>query len=259
MAALAKLLPERLKAAIRPAYRRIFQGVEQETTTNLAINSFGEFDIAYREGTTDEIIIGNLKTYHLPELVPGYIAKRNDVIINIGAHIGVFVLVASASAPDGTVFAIEASKETYNFLRINTALNNAKNISIHNIAIAEKNGPCTLYFDTGHWGHSITKQLSTRTEIVKGLTLEKFLSENGIERCNLMYLNCEGAEFPILLTSSRETLQKFDTIQADCHTHLWAANTIDDLALHLGSCGFKTSLQESDGGYDRLLARKTVD
>ena len=231
-------------------------GVSQEPNANLAIKSFGDFDFAFREGSTDEIIIGNLGSYHLPDLVPGYVARLDDLIINIGAHIGVFALVASASAKDGKVFAVEASKETFNLLRINAALNDAKNISAHNVAIAAKDGPCTLYFDTGHWGHSITKQLSTRTEIVTGLTLERFLSENGIRRCTLMYLNCEGAEFPILLSSSRDTLQKFDTIQADCHVHLWANNTIDDLASHLTHCGFTTLLLESDGGYDRLLARR---
>ena len=50
-------LPDNLKAAIRPFYRRVFQGKAGEKESNLAIDSFGSFEIAFRRGTTDRIII----------------------------------------------------------------------------------------------------------------------------------------------------------------------------------------------------------
>jgi len=128
MSLIAKVLPEQVKAAIRPTYRRLVSGVSQEASSDLIINRFAKFEFAYRKGTTDEIILGNIESYRLPNLVPGYAARRDDVIVNIGAHVGVFALVASRSAPDGKVFAVEASNETFNYLRINTALNRAENI-----------------------------------------------------------------------------------------------------------------------------------
>ena len=256
MSLLGRVLPEQVKAAIRPTYRRLVAGLPQEASSNLTIDRFGEFDFAYRRETTDEIIIGNLRSYHLPDLIPGYTPRGDDVIVNIGAHIGVFALMASRSAPDGKVFAIEASKETFNYLRINSALNRADNILPRHLAVSDTDGPCTLYYDTSHWGHSITKQLSSQTEIVDGVTLSRFFRDNSIDRCNLLFLNCEGAEFPILLSSSRETLSKIDTIQSDCHRHLWSKNTPEDLAAHLASCGFHAELLRNEEGYDRVLAKR---
>lgn len=247
-------MPEQLKAAIRPAYRRFFQGISQEADANIAIDRFGDFEFAYRAGTTDKIIVGNIASYELSKLVPSYTPKRTDTIINIGAHIGAFVLAASTAVPDGAVFGIEASKETYNLLRINIALNKANNIFATQAAITNNAGPCVLYYDTGHWGHSITKQLSTRTETVEGITLDDFMRRNKIERCNMMFLNCEGAEFPILLGASRDTLQKIDVISADCHTHLWTKNTPEDLVRHLADSGFSATLVENEGTYDRIVA-----
>jgi FkbM family methyltransferase len=255
---IARFLPNGLKAIVRPVYRKLFQGVGVEKATNLTIRAFDGFHIAFREGTTDEIIIGNRDSFRLPTLLPSYDIKDNHVIINIGAHIGVFALIASSAVPRGKVYAIEACKETFNFLRINAALNKANNISIHQIAIADKNGACTLYHDTRHWGHSITKQLSTHLEIVDGLTLEEFLSENEIKRCNFLYLNCEGAEFPILLSASPRALEKVDIILTDCHTHLWVKNTIEDLLLHLRAHGFYARLVRNEGTYDRILAVNTA-
>lgn len=74
-------------------------------------------------------------------------------MINIGAHIGAFLLAASVAVPDGKVFGIEAPKETFNLLRINIALNKATPIFVTQAAITNENGPCVL------WGHPITKRL----------------------------------------------------------------------------------------------------
>src|SRR5262245_44564674 len=92
---ITSFLPESLKATVRPIYKKLFHGVSAEKSTNLQIKLFGGFEIAYREGTTDEIIIGNRSAYQLSNLLPGYGFNETDVIVNIGAHIGVFALIAS--------------------------------------------------------------------------------------------------------------------------------------------------------------------
>jgi FkbM family methyltransferase len=252
---LARFIPNGVKASLRPLYRRYFQGVHQEHGSNLVVDSFGGMEFAFRRASTDQVILGNLSSYELGKLVPGYSPRSTDVVMNVGAHIGAFVLVAAKTA--AKVFAVEAASDTFNFLRINKALNRADNVSLHKVAISDKDGECTLYFDTGHWGHSITKQLSTLTETVRSVKLETFFTENSIQHCDLLYFNCEGAEFPILLGASPSTLQRIGTILADCHTHLWPHNTIDDLVRHLANAGFEAGIVRGpEGSYDRVLARK---
>lgn len=253
---IAGLLPERVQAMVRPLYRRLVQGVETERASNLRIEDFDGIAFAYREGSTDEIIIGNKASYQLAHLLAQHRLKEDACIINIGAHIGVFALMAAPDVPRGRIFAIEASKDTYNMLRINVALNRADNVSTHHLAISDTDGTCTLYHDTGHWGHSITKQLSTRSEVVDSLTLESFMNGNDIGRCDFLWLNCEGAEFPILLGSPPQTLARVDVILTDCHTHLWTKNTIDDLASHLKAAGFDVEILKHETSYNRVLARR---
>lgn len=251
---IARLLPEPIKAAVRPLYRRVVQGVETERDSGLGLKNAAGREYAFRKGTTDEIIIGNSDAYRLENLLPEVAISDDATIINIGAHVGVFAAMAAPSVPRGTVHAIEAALDTFNFMRVNLALNRLDNVVPHHLAIAGHDGECTLYHDTGHWGHSITKALSTVEEKVPCQTLETFMNRNDVARCQLLWLNCEGAEFPLLLGASRETLARVDVILTDCHIHLWTKNTVADLAAHLRAAGFEIARDGDESGYDRLLA-----
>lgn len=243
----------RLKGLLRPFYHRFVKGVRVEKETRLIVARYGQFEIAHRPGT-DAIIAGNYAAYHSQELLPGYSPEPDATVIHIGAHIGVSVLVAAAESPTGTVHAIEAAQDTFNLLRINLALNGAKNVQPHRLAIADAPGEVRLYHDIGHWGHSITRPMSGHFESVPALTLRQFLDLNEIDRCQFLYLNCEGAEFPILLGADASTLSRFDRILADCHPHLANGRSAEDLALHLRKSGLETEILEHEGSYERVAA-----
>jgi len=243
----------RLKGSLRPLYHRYVKGVEVEKETRLVLDQYGPFEIAHREGT-DAIIAGNYASYSSSEILPGYSPPEDATIIHVGAHIGVSVLVAAAEAKKGRVHAVEAAQDSFNLLRINLALNHADNVKPHHVAISDAPGEVRLYHDIGHWGHSITRPLSGHYESVPAVTLEQFLDSNGIDRCQFMYLNCEGAEFPILLGANASTLRRFDHIVADCHPHLANGKTSQDLVSHFQAAGLKTQLLEHEGSYDRVAA-----
>jgi len=243
----------RIKGALRPIYHRYVKGVRTEKETHLIVERFGDFDIAHRPGT-DAIIAGNHAGYQANNLLPGYSPAPDATVIHIGAHIGVSVLVAARESPAGKIHAVEAAQDTFNLLRINIALNRADNIKPYRLAISDAPGEVRLYHDIGHWGHSITRPLSGHFESVRAITLEQFLDDNNIDRCQFLYLNCEGAEFPILMGASDQTLRRFDRILADCHPHLANGRTAKDLAAHLKSAGLKTEILGHEGSYDRVTA-----
>lgn len=244
-------LLSRLKGALRPAYHRLTKGTKVERESNLIIDRYGPFEIAHRPGT-DAIIAGNYASYSSKDLLPGYSPSPNGTIIHIGAHIGVSVLVAAAETPGGTVHAVEAAQDTFNLLRINLALNHVKNVQPHRLAISDAEGEVRLYHDIGHWGHSITRPMSSEFEAVPAVTLEQFLDRNGIDRCQFLYLNCEGAEFPILLGANASTLRRFDHILADCHPHLANGKSVQEMVSHLKAAGLNTQVLEHEGSYDRV-------
>jgi FkbM family methyltransferase len=240
---IARILPERLKATLRPWYRAAFERPATDRPSNLTIGTFDGFEIAYRKGTADEYQIGqSFSRDAFFARVPAYQPGDDHVIVDIGAHIGTFTVFAASKVGRGHVYAIEASEDSANLLRINVALNRCNNASVHRVAIAAADGPCTLYHARGNWGHSIVTQRSKGSEVVPGVTLTTFFETNRIEHVHFMKFNVEGAEFPILLGTPDHVLQRVDTIFVLYHCDLNPDYTELDLSRRLEAGGFLCSV-----------------
>jgi FkbM family methyltransferase len=198
----------------------------------IKIGYFGGFRVAYRVDTTDVSVLQHSfdNDVFFPG-VPEYVPSIEDVIVEVGSHIGTFSLLSSTRVK--TVYSVEACLESYELLCINVALNRRENIRTEHLAISDTDGECFLYHDSGNWGHTTVKAISQVRETVPSCTLKNFLERNGIHTCQFLKLNCEGAEFPILLGSTKEVLDRFETILVLYHNDLWHENTVDDLLSHL--------------------------
>lgn len=256
---LVRFLPQRLKGVIRPVYNTVHRLLRRpDKSYRVRIGSFGGFSVAYREGTADEHVIASSFDHDVffPR-VPEYRPADDHVIIDIGAHIGTFALLASRNVKCGKVYAIEACESSFTFLRLNVALNSAANISMHHLAIADRPGTCRLHYDRHNWGHSTAYSRSICGETVECCTLSDFLESNNIRRCDFLKLNCEGAEFPILLSTPSSVLQRFDVIFVMYHCDLWPANTETDLLSHLKSCAFNTVVRDRSETRGCIIATNT--
>lgn len=209
----------------------------------VAIDRFGELDIAYRVATSDEDVLkASFEHDIFFSAVPEYNLGPHDTIIDVGAHIGTFSLLAATKLPNGRVFAIEACQDTFNILRVNVALNHLRNVEVFHFALSDAAGQTTLHYDEGNWGHSITKRLSPRGEIVATDTLTAFMVDNSIERCNFIKFNCEGAEFPIVLSTPIEVLRRIERMLILYHCDLSEERSADELVQHLQAAGFHSRL-----------------
>jgi len=172
--------------------------------------------------------------------VPEYRIKPNHIIIDIGAHIGCFSLLAASKAPKGKIYSFEPSAETCQLLKKNVQANNVTNIKIFGLALAGKNGTALLYHDTvrGNWGHSITKVLSAESETVTCITLENFIESENIPFIDFIKFNCEGAEFGILLNTSSPVLERIKCMLILYHGYLEETFSEEQLAEHLSKAGF---------------------
>ena len=204
------------------------------------IERFGNFNVCYRKGTVDENVIRDTfgMNAFLGHIWDSYIPKTDHVVIDVGAHIGIFTLQLSEMVK--TVYSIEACEETFRFLCTNMFMNGVKNVSAHCLALSESNGECFLFHDSGSWGHSTVKSFTGAGEGVKCSTLKDFMYGNSIQKCDFIKFNCEGAEFPVILSSSAETLRKIDNFLVLYHNDLWTKNSYEDLLTHFKDCGFST-------------------
>lgn len=248
-------LPPTLLTPLRTARKR-FRRLQKSFTNavgafrpdelgyRLAIGEFRGLQVAYRQGTVDErVILQNLTNEILFSGVPEYQPTPEDIIIDVGAHIGAFSVLAATKVPRGKVFAVEASQETYNYLRVNIALNRLENIEPSHLAISDRRGQTILYHDHASWGHSIVNRMSGRGEEVTTDTLPGYLTQKRIERCDFIKFNCEGSEFPILLHTPPEVLRHIARILVLYHCDIAAGYELDTLIGYLRDSGFHVDVR----------------
>jgi FkbM family methyltransferase len=212
--------------------------------------------IAYRPGTIDERVIAtDLATVDLDRADRR--VRPDDVVLDVGAHIGTFALRIGKRVPDGRVFAIEASRDSYELLVRNVALNNMARISTDRFAMSDRAGSIRLHHDHENWGHTIMKPVTARGEAVPTVTLGQYLDDRGIERCNLAKLNCEGAEFPILMAASDADLRRIERLVVFYHLDLVDERfSLDALEQRLAASGFETEVSSPLPLRGHIVARR---
>lgn len=224
----------------------------------LSIERHGPFDVAFRSGTSDERVIAHSFANDIfYSAIPDYTPAPDHVILDVGAHIGTFALLSASKAPRGRVWAIEASQDTFNFLRINAAINGLANLGVHHLALSDKTGTARLFHDAGgNWGHSIMAELSSAGEDVETTSLADYMKANAIQHIDFAKFNCEGAEFPILISASADTLARIDRMLVLFHCDLVAGYKLDDLTGALEAAGFSLDISANKKQRGRIIARR---
>lgn len=146
-----------------------------------------------------------------PETVPLFyrLASRTEVIIDIGAYVGFFTLLAGHANPAGRVFAFEPLPSVHRRLQHNVGLNALDNIECIGAAVGAKGGEAEFYhvdvelptssslsyeFMNGAAGGPYTLQ---RTP-VPVITLDAFAKERSLEKIDLMKIDTESTEPDVL-------------------------------------------------------------
>jgi len=142
--------------------------------------------------------------------------KPNDVVIDVGAHIGLFTIYASQFCTNGKIYSFEPFADNYELLLENITLNNLDNVKSFNQAISNSNEPIKLFLNDDESGHSMFSQ-SSKSIIVDSISLQKFFDENQIKHCNFLKLDCEGAEYEIIKNLPFEYFQKIDKLVIEYH------------------------------------------
>jgi len=223
----------------------------------IGIGSFAGNRVAYRLHSADALVLGHSFDHDIfLTAVPEYALPEDAVVLDVGAHIGTFSLLAANQARRGQVFAIEASRENFELLSVNVALSRRTNLVAEHLALAGRNGVVQLHHDPdGNYGHSITTLLSSTSETVNGVTLERYLYERGIASVDLAKFNCEGAEFPILLSTPTKVLRRIKKaiVLYHCDMVEESAGTLVD---RLAASGFTTRLMNQTSNRGWIIATR---
>jgi FkbM family methyltransferase len=169
--------------------------------------------------------------------------KKDDIVIDIGAHIGYFTIYAANKAEQGIVYSIEPYKESLEILKKNLKLNNLTNIESFHAAISKITESVTLFIDKNNQiGNSIFQtDETTESEKVNSFSLGDFVKNNEIKKIDFLKMDCEGAEFEILLNLDKELIKKINKISVEVHENN-NKNSLDELVDFLSKNNFKVSI-----------------
>ena len=146
----------------------------------------------------------------------GFSINNDDIIIDVGAHIGLFALFASQFCKDGKIFCYEPIKENYKLLIENIEINKIKNIFPNNIAVTKETSRVKIFLNDDQSGHSIFVQNDNFVE-VNSKSLPDIFVDNGINECNFLKLDCEGAEYEIIESLSPDLFTKISKTVIEYH------------------------------------------
>ena len=198
--------------------------------------------------TREYLFLTHLESSSAPELVMreyGGLSSslvEDDVVLDVGAHVGAFSAMCSKRLNKGLIFSFEPNPRIFRLLRINLYLNGLKNVSPINFALADYCGEAELSVTgnpaAGHLGRDLS---TTENFKVQVRTIDDFCLERGIDRVALIKIHAEGSEMAIL-KGARHILAKNNINLAISSGHLKKISIHRQVCEYLLELGFKLKI-----------------
>src|SRR3990172_1705351 len=189
----------------------------------------------------------------------GFEIGDKDTVVDVGANIGAFAVHAALAATSGRVICFEPSSHNFSLLVRNIRLNaQADHVTAVRAAVAGKPGHLRLYrASVGQLDTTVEGRLPgpISTEEVEALTLEQIFTTYEISRCDLLKLDCEGAEYDILFHTPAETLIKVRRIAMAYHATAEKRRRSNELVEFLVRQGFEIVEYSDFVGFDTGFIR----
>lgn len=156
-------------------------------------------------------------------LSSGQRLERGATVIDVGANIGCFTVLASRIVgSSGRVFAIEPEAATHRQLLRNIELNQLNNVTALQLAVGGRRGTATLHADPNALFSSMYSSVNGRAiegadQQVEMTTLDQLMDRFGLPRCDYLKLDCEGAEHDIIGAMLQTTAERISQITLEVH------------------------------------------
>jgi FkbM family methyltransferase len=161
-------------------------------------------------------------------------------VVDIGANIGVFSLYAAFCRAD-KVYAYEPNSESYQSLVRNIQINDLQNVIVpHQLAVTSKNGQTVKFpVKSSMYNSIITDDSCSEYELVETTNLETIIENT--KRVDLVKMDCEGAEYDVLLNSNHDIFTHVASIRMEFH-----CGHVGEVSSFLQQIGFAQSYLRAD-------------
>lgn len=193
------------------------------------------------------------KTAFLNEL------RKDDVVYEVGAHIGSWTLFLAQRAREVHAFEPEPSNRA--LLARNVAENGFSNVHLHELALGDRSGPAAfaVHRDERDTRHSLVPTAGgTRTMRVDVLRLDDVPGRLGIARPTALKVDVEGAE-GLVVDGAPDTLADPRLRVIYLEIHAWLPETgwtRDQLLRRLREVGFDVHAAWERAHEEQVLLRR---
>jgi len=170
---------------------------------------------------------------------------NNSTIIDIGANAGFFTLFAVSRFNDSRILAYEPIPSNFKQLARNRELNADCSIECFQKAVAGHSGTVEIMFDPDDsftTNATFFQKPNRHNQVIQvpSITISDIFREHSLKRCNLLKMDCEGAEYDIIYDCPLECLSMIDQIAMEVHCGTESGQNIDSLEAYLNEQGFTT-------------------
>ncbi len=166
-----------------------------------------------------------------------HLAKNAETVFDIGAHVGLFALLAAIGGEHRTIYAFEPVPRIIRYLETNVAVNFAQNVKIIPHAATNCDGEILLYIPDSirlpATASTLSSYRSHTAEItVPATKLDTFARQNHLSQIDLVKIDAEGAEDKVL-DGARFVLER-DNPTIICEVlHGFVSDTLEDILRRL--------------------------
>ncbi len=137
---------------------------------------------------------------------------RHGTVVDIGAHIGLFSLLASTSLQATRIVSVEPDPLNFGLLAENISANHVEGATLVEAAIAGNSGERWMHSSPSNTGGHSFYTRGGHSRLLKAVSLSDLFRSAGISECSLLKMDCEGAEMEILENTLDELLRNVSAI-----------------------------------------------
>ncbi len=171
------------------------------------------------------------------------------VIVDIGGNAGYFSFLIASKRQRAKIFAYEPMAENFSVFQSNIDRNKGleKRIHVEQKAVTGmEQSSVNLFFDDVHHNTVIASvypefsDANKKEVAVKAISLTRIVKENKLNRIDLLKLDCEGSEYPVLYDSPSEVWSSIQCLAIEVHELDSDKKNFRYLTSFIEDKGFKT-------------------
>lgn len=173
--------------------------------------------------------------------------KPNPVLLDIGANVGYFTILALYKLNNPSIICFEPVSRNFSHLENNLQKIKNENVTLVNKAVSDTKGELVLKFDDSD---DITTSASlfenpsgNHEEIVSTTTLQDIFTDYKLLQVDVLKLDCEGAEYNIIYRTPRHIFENIHSISLETHVGFAENENKNALTEYMKGLGYKVILK----------------